>query len=119
VLADPQSVTISGTANSLPKTDVRARTNVYFNRDTNTTLYVTQDVNKKGDARASVSLVRSELFTDPVSGVKSMVPTSINVSATIPVGGSVATAEALYNGLTTALEATSNALLKRVLAGER
>jgi hypothetical protein len=119
MLADPTSVTVSGTAISLPRLEVRPKTNVYADRATNTTLYVTQDVNKKGDTRVSVSLVRLELYTDPLTGIKSMVPTSVSVSATIPLGGSTATAEALFGGLNAYLTASTNAILKRVLAGEK
>lgn len=119
MLADPQSVTVSGTATSLPKLETRPKTNVYQDRASGLTLYVTQDVNKKGEARASASLVKRELYTDPVSGLKSYNDTSITVSSLIPQGGSAATAEALYDGLTTALNASTKALLKRVLAGEK
>lgn len=119
MLTDPQGVTVSGTAISLPKLNTLAKTNVYQNRDSGVTLYVTQDVNKKGEARASASLVKSELYTDPVSGLKSYNNTSITVSSLIPQGGSTATAEALYDALTGSLEATTKALLKRVLAGEK
>lgn len=119
MLADPQSVTISGTATSLPKLETRPKTNVYQNRDAGVTLYVTQDVNKKGEARASASLVKNELYTDPVTGLKSIVPTSITVSSLISQGGSAATAEALYDALTGALSASTKALLKRFLAGEK
>ena len=119
MLADPQSVTVSGTATSLPKLETRLKTNVYQDRASGITLYVTQEVNKKGEARASASLVEEEIFTDPVTGLKSIKPTSITVASLIPQGGSAATAEALYDGLQTALNASTKALLKRILAGEK
>jgi hypothetical protein len=119
MLADPQSVTISGTATSLPKLETRPKTNVYQNRELGTTLYVTQDVNKKGEARASASLVKTEIYTDPVTGLKENLDTSITVSALIRKGGTAATAEALYDALTGALSASTKALLKRILAGEK
>jgi hypothetical protein len=119
VLADPQAVTVSGAATTLPKLETRPKTNVYQDRVSGITLYVTQDVNKKGEARASTSLVKRELYTDPVTGLKSYNDTSITVAALIPQGGSVATAEALYDALTGALEASTKALLKRVLVGEK
>jgi hypothetical protein len=119
VLADPQSVTVSATAISLPKLETRLKTNVYQDRTSGITLYVTQEVNKKGESRASASLVKEEIFTDPVTGLKSIKPTSITVASLIPQGGTAATAEALYDGLTTALNASTKALLKRILNGEK
>ena len=119
MLADPQAVTISSVAVSLPRLEERSETNVYTNRTENVDLYVTQKVDKKGISRSSTSLTKSTIITDPVTGLKTKSPYSITVSSMIPVGVTVAEAEALYDALTTALEATTKALLKKILGGER
>jgi hypothetical protein len=119
MLADPQSVTISSTAVSLPRLEERPETNLYQNRVENVDLYVTQKVDKKGIARSTTSLVKNTIITDPVTGLKSKVPYSISVGSMIPVGITVAEAEALYDALTTALEASTKALLQKILGGER
>lgn len=119
MLPDPQSVTISGAARTLPRLEERSETNVYSDRANGVDLFVTQKVDKNGTARSSVSLVRTSVVTDPLTEVKSRQPVSVSVSTAIPVGYTVADAEALYNALTASLEATTNALLKRVFAGER
>jgi len=119
VLTDPQSVTISGAARTLPRLEERSETNVYSDRANGVDLFVTQKVDKKGTARCSVSLVQTDIVTDPLSGEKSRVPTSVTMSSAIPIGKTAIDAEALYDSLTTALEANTKALLKRILAGER
>lgn len=119
MLTDPQSVTISGAARTLPRLEERSETNVYSDRANGVDLFVTQKVDKNGTARSSASLVRTSVVTDPLTEVKSRQPVSISVSSSIPTGYTAADAEALYDALTTSLEASTKALLKRILAGER
>lgn len=119
MLSDPQAVTISATPISLPRLEERANTHVYSNRDAGTDLYVTQTVDKVGTLRSSISLVKAELSTDPVTGLKSKVRPSVSVSTQQPVGTAAGSVEALYDALTTALEATTKALLKKVIGGEK
>jgi hypothetical protein len=120
VLTDPQAVTISGTASSLPRLEERSETNVYSDRTNNVDLYVTQKVDKKtGIQRSTTSLVKSTIVTDPVTGLNAKVPYSISVSSMAPIGITAAQTEALYDALTTALEASTKALLKKILGGER
>lgn len=119
MLTDPQSVTISGNARTLPRLEERPDTNVYSDRVNGVDLFVTQRVDKKGTFRPTYSLVISDIVTDPITGLKSRVPTSITISAAIPVGKTVADAEALYVAANAALTASTNALLRKVLGGER
>jgi len=119
VLTDPQAVTISGTASSLPRIEERAETHVYANRDNAVQLFVTQKVDKNRTQRSSASLVQTVVVTDPVTGLKSLVPYSFTMSGTLPVGVTVANVEALYTALNTALSASTNALLKKILGGEK
>jgi hypothetical protein len=119
VLTDPQSVTLSGTAISLPRLDERADTHVYTNRASKVDLFVTQRVDKNSVARSSVSLVTTVNVTDPVTGLVSKQRPSVNVSFAIPDGVLSADLEASYAALTNALEAGTNALLKKILGGEK
>jgi hypothetical protein len=119
VLTDPQSVTISGTASTLPRLEERSETNVYSDRTNNVDLFVTQKVDKKNIARATASLVKYTIITDPVTGLKSRVPTSVSVGSAIPLGVTTAEAEALYDALIASLGASTKALLKKILNGER
>lgn len=119
MLTDPQSVTISGTATSLPRIEERTDTHVYANKDAAVELFVTQRVDKKGTSRSSTSLVKSVIVTDPVTGLKSRQPYSVSINSTIPVGITVAEAEALYVAITGALGASTNALLKKIFGGEK
>lgn len=119
MLTDPQSVTISGTASSLPKLEQRADTSVYSNVTDGVDLFVTQKVARDGRRRATASLQKSVIVTDPVSGVKSRLPYSVSVGISYPIGVVAADVVALYTAETNALEATSNALLTKIVNGER
>jgi hypothetical protein len=119
MLSDPQSVTISGTASSLPKLEQRADTSVYSNVADGVDLFVTQKVAKDGRRRATASLQKSVIVTDPITGLKSKIPYSISVGISYPVGIAAADVVALYTAETTALGASSNALLTKIVNGER
>jgi hypothetical protein len=120
MLSDPQAVTISGTAITLPRLEERPETNVYSSRADNVDLYVTQKVDKKtGHARATSSLVKSTIVTDAITGLKSKVPYGITIGFSIPVGITSAEVEALYAAHIAALAASTNQLLKKLIAGER
>lgn len=119
MLTDPQSVTISGTASSLPKLEQRAETSVYSNITDNVDLFVTQKVAKDGRRRASTSLQKSTIVTDPITGIKSRVPYSVSVGLSYPIGIPVADVIALYTAEAAALTASSNALLTKIANGER
>jgi hypothetical protein len=119
MLSDPQSVTISGTARTLPRLEERADTHVYTDRVNGIDLYVTQKVDKNDNLRTSVSLVSSEVYVDPITGLKSRLRPSVTVSAQQPFGVTAGAAESLYDALTTALGASTKALLKKILGGEK
>ena len=119
MLSDPQSVTISGTASSLPKLEQRADTSVYSNITDSVDLFVTQKVAKDGRRRATASLQKSIIVTDPITAIKSKVPYSVSVGVSFPVGIPVADVVALYTAEAAALTASSNALLTKIVNGER
>ena len=120
MLADPQSATISGSTISLPRLEERPETNVYSSRADNVDLYVTQKVDKKtGTNRATISLVKSVIVTDAITGIKSRIPYSVTRSYVTPIGITSAEVEALDLALQTAIAASTYALQKKLIAGER
>lgn len=119
MLTDPQSATISAVAVSLPRLEERPETNVYSNRTENVDLYVTQKVDSKNTARATISLVKSVIVTDAITGIKSRVPYSATVGLSQPLGVTNAEVEAVYDALIAALAASTKSLFKKLQAGER
>jgi hypothetical protein len=119
VLADPQSVTISGTATSLPRIEERAETHVYSNRDAKVDLFVTQRLGKDGINRASITLVQTVTVVDALTGLSRYERPAVTVTLATPTGVALAPVEALYDALTTHLEASTKANLKKIQAGEK
>lgn len=119
MLSDPQSVTISGTASSLPRIDMRPETFVYSDVANGVDLFVTQKVAKDGRRRATASLQKSIIYTDPVTGLKSRIPYSVTQGVSYPVGVVVSDVVALQVALQAALSASTNALLTKIVGGEK
>lgn len=119
MLSDPQSVTIAGTTSSLPRVDTRPETYVYSNFTDGVDLFVTQKAAKDGRRRATVSLQKSVIYTDPVSGLKSKIPYSVTLGTSVPVGIAVTDVVALYTALSSALSASTNALITKIAGGEK
>lgn len=119
MLADPQSVTISGTATSLPRLVENGETFVYQNLDNFVDLFVTQKVAKDGRRRATVSLQKSVIVTDPITGLKSRLPYSVTSGFSFPIGVTAADVEALFVALNTLQTAFTNAFAKKVIGGEK
>jgi len=122
MLADPQSLTINGSAISLPKIDDRPETNVYADLSGGTTLYTTQRVvsEKQGPRRrASASVTREKIAADVLTAVNQRVSASVTMSFAFPAGFTSTEMEQTAAGLITWLTASTNANLKKVLNGER
>jgi len=120
MLADPQAVTISGTPYTLPKTDARSETNVYADLGNGVTLFGTQRVTGRDNRRrATVSLQKEKIAADPLTAVNQRVNASVTVSAAFPSGFTATEMEGIAAALITWLSASTNANLKKVLAGER
>lgn len=120
MLADPQSVTISGTAVSLPKIDTRPETNVYSSLPDGVTLFGTQRVTGKDSRRrATISLQKEKIAADALTAVNQRVAASVTVSFSYPSGFTSTEIEAHAVALINWLTASTNANLKKVLAGER
>lgn len=119
VLTDPQSVTISGSAVSLPRIDQRPETFVYSNVTAGVDLYVTQKVAKDGRRRSTASLQKSVIYTDPVTGLKSRIPYSVTFGTSVPVGITETEVVDVATAIIAALTASTNALLKKIVGGEK
>lgn len=120
MLADPQSVTISGSAIPLPKIDDRPETNVYADLAGGTTLFTTQRVTGNDNRRrASASLTREKIAADALTAVNKRVSGSTTFSSAYPSGYTAAEKEADALGLIAWLTANTNANLKKIIAGER
>jgi hypothetical protein len=119
MLTDPQSRTIAGTAYTLPKLEQRTDTSVYSDVANAVDLFVTQKVARDGRRRATSTLQKSIIITDPVTGIKSKVPYSVSIGISVPLGIPAADVIALYTAETAALSASTNALLTKVVGGER
>jgi hypothetical protein len=122
VLADPQSVTISGAAKSLPQTDLLKETGVYSNKAEGLTLYVSQRDTDKSSIpkhRSSVSLRRDKVAADPLTAVLQSLDGSTTISFAYPAGFTSAEIVADFTGLVARLQASTNAVLLQILGGER
>lgn len=119
MLTDPQSITISGTTVSLPVTQETQTTRTYASFADGVTLYVSQQTDKKGTRRSTASLVKETVVTDALSGLSKRVSPSATVTFSIPQGASQTDVVDLFSAISTALSASTNALAKRVVAGER
>jgi len=117
MLSEPQSVTISGTANSLPRTSTGVNSGVFNTADGTVVLKVTNLYGKRN--RRTIRMEHSKIAADPLTAANvrySM--TSYLVIDTPNVGYTVAEAQAVVAGLTKWLTDTSGANVAKVLGGE-
>ncbi len=119
MLPDPQSVTIAGATSSLPRIEERPETFVYSNIADGVDLYVTQKVARDGRRRSTASLQKSIIYTDPVTGLKSRIPYAVTVGTSVPIGITDTQVVDLATSLFSALQATTNTLLKKLVGGEK
>lgn len=118
-LADPQSVTIGGVANSLPRTGSGVDTAVYTKDDRTVRLRVTHNPGKTRTHR-SVRLDFSKIAADPLlAGVNREASMSAFVNIDVPlVGLTVTEQKDVVKGLIAALTASTDALLIKIIGGE-
>lgn len=117
-LADPQSITISGTAVSLPRVGSSgAATGSFANPEQTAILHVT---NVKGRRfRRTVRLEHSKVAADPLTSANTKYSMSAYIVFDTPlVGYTVAEAQAVVAGLTKWLTDSTGANVARVLGGE-
>lgn len=123
-LTDPLSITISGinggAANSLPETESEGRRSVYQNADG--TLRVTASHQTTGGerTRTMLRLDLNKITSNPFDTSQNMeVETAVYVVFdTPPAGYTDAEVLAAWNGFSTMLNASSAAMVTKLLAGE-
>lgn len=118
-LSDPQSVTIGGTATSLPRTEQNGGSAVYSKDDGTVVLKINHSKGKTR-TRRSVRLDLTKVVADPyASGISRPVGMSAFVNVDVPnLGLTLAEQKDLVTALVTALTASSGALLTKILGGE-
>lgn len=116
--ADPQSVTIAGTAVSLPRISSGPNSSVYQSADGNTRMTISHANGKR--FRRTIRLQHQKIAGDP------LVPTSnaqfsmtAYVVVDVPkVGYTIAQQKEVVDGLTAYLTATAGASTTKLLGGE-
>lgn len=117
--ADPQSVTINGSANSLPRVGTADGKSTYRKDDSTVELIVTQSSTGKRKRRA-IRLTQNKVVADPlVSTVNVPVSTSVTLVVDEPVMGfTLAERGYLVAALAAYLTASSGANATKLLGGE-
>lgn len=116
-LADPQSITISGTANSLPRTSSGVNSGIFNTADSTVTMKVSHAYGKR--VRRTVRLDHAKIAADPLTSANTRYSMSTYLVIDTPVTGySVAEAQAIVAGLTKWLTDTTGANVGKVLGGE-
>lgn len=116
--ADPQSVTISGTANSLPRTGSGDNTGSFMKDDGNVKMSVSHRYNKR--TSRTIRLDHRKVAADP------LIPTNnTNYSMSIrvvvdvpPIGYTPTEVKAIWDGFLANLAASSGANTVKFLGGE-
>lgn len=116
--ADPQSVTISGTPISLPRISTEGDETVYQSADGLVQLLASHDAGKR--LRHVIRLNHSKVTADPFIPAENVkVSTSQYLVIDAPtVGYTAAEQLAIWVGFRTALAATSDLLVTKLIAGE-
>lgn len=116
--ADPQSITIGGTTTSLPKTGGSGASSEYASGDRTIILTASSQYGKRTRqvARVNFSKISADLFLPDTNVERSM---SCYVVVDRPaVGFSNAEALDVYKGLTGQLNASTYAVITKLLGGE-
>ena len=119
MLADPQSVTVGGTAISLPLTGSDRGSADYTSADGNSQLRVAQTIN--GSSRRTViSLKTNKIAADPVTAVNSRKSSIWTIANVAPLDGfTVVEIRDQLIGLANSLTATTGALTSKIVSGEK
>lgn len=86
MLSDPQSVTINGTATSLPKTQNGTTSNVFTSADGNTAMVAKQNVTA-ARFRREIRLQQKKIAADPISGLNKELGASVYLVVDEPRAG--------------------------------
>jgi hypothetical protein len=120
-LADPQSVTIAGTAISLPRTAAGDGTSTYTSADGNVRLIVSNaKTAKSGRFRRTVRIEHRKVAADPFTSTLNAQygMTAYAVFDVPAVGYTVAQQKEVWDGFAALLAASTGALVTKVLGGE-
>jgi len=119
MLADPQSVTVAGTAISLPRTGLSGTTADYQSADGTTSLRIQQSTSRN-QKRTSAVLRTAKVAADPITGLNSRVTATWSITCNQPVDGfSVTELKDQLVALATMLTASSAATTVKILGGEK
>jgi len=116
--ADPQSVTISGSAISLPRTSSEKDGGTFTSTDQNTTLSVSHRNGKRKQHR--IRLDSQKIAADPLAaGVNVISSMSVSLLVDVPLSGFDITAQkAVVDALVAYLAASTGARVTQMLGGE-
>lgn len=120
-LTDPQTITIGGTTQSLPRTFSEGSESAYTSGDGLWKLSVNHNLVKQGRTRHLLRFDHSKIAANPLeAGVNVRVNAAIYLVADVPPAGFYTQAEilAIYTGFKTQMSASSDALITKVLGGE-
>lgn len=118
MFADPQTVTISGVANTLPRTGVSLTSGTFTKSDSLVELQVGQSTGKR--YRRSLRLNHRKIAANPFdSSINAEYSMSVYLVADLPkVGYTVAEAQAVIDAFCVYLAASSGAKVTQLLGGE-
>lgn len=115
--SDPQSLTISGTAVSLPRTSSGVASGQFQTPDGTAILKVSHAIGKR--SRRTARIEHAKIAADPLTAANTKYSMSAYVVLDVPpVGYTVAEAQAVVTALTTWLTASSGANVAKLLGGE-
>lgn len=116
--ADPQTVTISSVANTLPRVSSGVNSGAFFKDDGNVQLFVSHQYGKRN--RRTIRLVHSKIAADPLisaANIKHSMTAYLVVDTPV-TGYTVAEAKAIVDALTGYLTASTGARVTQLLGGE-
>jgi hypothetical protein len=116
--SDPQAVTISGTALSLPRVSSGENTGSFQTNDGTVRMSVSHQYGKR--TRRTIRLEHSKIAPDPLissANIKHSMTTYV-VFDTPVTGYTVAEAKAVWDGFVASLGASSGAAITKLLGGE-
>jgi len=119
MLADPQSVTVGGTAISLPRVGGDLTHSDYQSADGTSLLRIQQTTNST-TRRTAIILRTNKIAADPVTALNSRKTATWSVNLNAPIDGfTITELRDQLIGLATALTASTGAMTSKVLGGEK
>lgn len=118
MFADPQSVTISGTAITLPRTGSSNNAGQFLAADGNNTMSISHQYGKR--TRRMIRLDNRKIAADPLNAAQNLqYSMSMYIVVDVPpVGYALADVQAIWTGFLANLSASSAANTAKFLGGE-